>query len=426
MFASYRSPNSLSKKMMRVIFSIYLFVTCLITSMQFLTEYLKTQDSISDELKQLQETVQGPVSTSLWQYDQTQLDVLVDGLIKMPVIEGVDVFDKHGKSMISKRSYTQASLPLSIFETKSKLYWTLNGTRVFLGTLVLYSSSEVVLDRVLFGFFLIAITAMIKLSILFGLFIWAFDRYLARPLKELMQQVNEVQSSKNTRKRINLSHIENNELSQLQDHMNTMLFSMERDRERLLEDEKSKRDWLEEAVTKRTKDLQVLNEKLKTLATRDSLTGTLNRGSFFNTANHLLELSQRQKLPASFILIDLDYFKNINDTYGHFVGDKVLIHFTDTVQSMIRESDLIGRVGGEEFALFLPNTGLDNAFKLANKIRKAVVDSTLEVDGETVMYTVSLGVASSELKDCSVIELFKVADLKLYCAKDKGRDRVEK
>lgn len=394
--------------------------------MQFLTEYLKTQNSISYELKQLQETVQGPVSTSLWQYDQTQLGVLVDGLVKMPVIEGVDVFDKHGKSMISKRSYTQASLPLSIFETKSELYWTLNGTRVFLGTLVLYSSSEVVLDRVLFGFFLIAITAMIKLSILFGLFIWAFDRYLARPLKELMQQVNEVQSSKNTRKRINLSHIENNELSQLQDHMNTMLFSMERDRERLLEDEKSKRDWLEEAVTKRTKDLQVLNEKLKTLATRDSLTGTLNRGSFFDTANHLLELSQRQKLPASFILIDLDYFKNINDTYGHFVGDKVLIHFTDTVQSMIRESDLIGRVGGEEFALFLPNTGLDNAFKLASKIRKAVVDSTLEVDGETVIYTVSQGVASSELKDCSVIELFKVADLKLYCAKDKGRDRVEK
>ncbi len=394
--------------------------------MQFLTEYLKTQNSISYELKQLQETVQGPVSTSLWQYDQTQLGVLVDGLIKMPVIEGVDVFDKHGKSMISKRSYTQASLPLSIFETKSELYWTLNGTRVFLGTLVLYSSSEVVLDRVLFGFFLIAITAMIKLSILFGLFIWAFDRYLARPLKELMQQVNEVQSSKNVRKRINLSHIENNELSQLQDHMNTMLFSMERDRERLLEDEKSKRDWLEEAVTKRTKDLQVLNEKLKTLATRDSLTGTLNRGSFFDTANHLLELSQRQKLPASFILIDLDYFKNINDTYGHFVGDKVLIHFTDTVQSMIRESDLIGRVGGEEFALFLPNTGLDNAFKLASKIRKAVVDSTLEVDGETVIYTVSQGVASSELKDCSVIELFKVADLKLYCAKDKGRDRVEK
>lgn len=394
--------------------------------MQFLTEYLKTQNSISYELKQLQETVQGPVSTSLWQYDQTQLGVLVDGLIKMPVIEGVDVFDKHGKSMISKRSYTQASLPLSIFETKSELYWTLNGKRIFLGTLVLYSSSEVVLDRVLFGFFLIAITAMIKLSILFGLFIWAFDRYLARPLKELMQQVNEVQSSKNTRKRINLSHIENNELSQLQDHMNTMLFSMERDRERLLEDEKSKRDWLEEAVTKRTKDLQVLNEKLKTLATRDSLTGTLNRGSFFDTANHLLELSQRQKLPASFILIDLDYFKNINDTYGHFVGDKVLIHFTDTVQSMIRESDLIGRVGGEEFALFLPNTGLDNAFKLASKIRKAVVDSTLEVDGETVIYTVSQGVASSELKDCSVTELFKVADLKLYCAKDKGRDRVEK
>jgi diguanylate cyclase (GGDEF)-like protein len=387
---------------------------------------LKTQDSILNELKQLEETVREPISTSLWQYNGNQLNVLVAGLVKMPIIEGVDVFDKDAQTMLSKRSYNSGSAPLSLFDTTSDLNWTLNGESVFLGKLVLYSSSEVVLNRVLFGFSLIAITAIIKLSILFWLFVWAFDRYLASPLKELMTQVNEVQMSPNMSKRINLSNIENNEISQLQEHMNTMLSALEMDREQLLEDEQAKRNWLEDAVAKRTEDLQVLNKKLKELATRDSLTGILNRGSFFETAQHLLILSQRQKSPASFLLVDLDNFKRVNDTYGHFVGDKVLIHFTQTIQKSLRKSDLIGRVGGEEFAIFLPDTGNDDAFQLAEKLRKIISHSVLEVDGKTVAYTVSLGVESSEPKDHLIDELFKRADLKLYGAKDKGRDRVEK
>ena len=426
MFASFLHPNNLSQKVMHVIFSIYLGVTCLITSMQFLTEYLKTQDSILNELKQLEETVRGPISTSLWQYDQNQLDALINGLLKMPIIEGVDVLDKHAKNIISTRSYTAESAPLSVFKTQSELYWTLHDKKIFLGSLTLYSSSEIILNRVLFGFSLIAITAIIKLSILFGLFIWAFDRYLAVPLKELMVQVNEVELSPNLNKRINLPNIENNELSQLQGHMNKMLAAIQQDREELLQDEQAKRRCLEEAVEKRTEALQILNEKLVMLATRDSLTGILNRGSFFETAQHLLVLAQRQKSPASFILMDLDFFKIINDTYGHFIGDKVLIHFTHTIQTFLRKSDLIGRVGGEEFAIFLPDTGVDDAFNLADKIRKAISNSTLDIDGKTVTYTVSLGVDSYGPKDHSIDQLFKRADLKLYGAKDKGRDRVEK
>ncbi len=426
MLARFLRPQSLSQKMMRVIFSIYLGVTCLITGTQFLTEYLKTQDSILNELEQLEETVRGPLATSLWQYNQNQLDALITGLLKMPIIVGVDVLDKHAKNMISRRSYASTSPPLSLFDTKTELYWTLNDKRIFLGSLTLYSSSEVVLDRVLFGFSLIAITAIIKLSILFWLFIWAFDRYLARPMKELMRQVNEVQLSQDANKRINLSNAENNEISQLQEHMNNMLSAMQNDRERLLEDEQAKRSWLENAVEKRTEALQTLNQQLKELATKDSLTGTLNRGSFFEMSQHLLLLSQRQKSSASFILMDLDHFKMINDTHGHFAGDNVLIHFTETIKDLLRKSDLIGRVGGEEFAIFLPDTEIDAAFQLANKIREVVDSTTLKIDDKEISYTVSLGVEVSKPNDQSVTELFKRADLKLYGAKDKGRNRAER
>jgi diguanylate cyclase (GGDEF)-like protein len=425
-FSTFIRPKNLSQKMMRVIFSIYLAVTVLITGIQFLTEYLKTQDSILSELKQLQETVRDPISSSLWQYNHNQLDVLVTGLVKMPIIEGVDVFDKHAKTMISERSFTPVSAPISIFDTKADLYWTLNNQQIFLGTLVLYSSSEVVLDRVLFGFSLIAITAIIKLSVLFWLFIWAFDRYLASPLKELMSQVNEVQLSQDVSKRITLSNTDNNELSQLQNHMNMMLSAIEENQQQLLEDEQAKRNWLEMAVTKRTEELQILNEKLKILAKNDSLTGILNRGSFFEAAEHLLLLSQRRKSPVSFILMDLDNFKIVNDTFGHFSGDKVLIHFTHTIHTFLRESDLFGRLGGEEFGIFLSDTEIDDAYQLADKLRHAISNSTLEIDGETITYTVSIGIESSELKNISIDDLFKSADSKLYGAKDKGRNYVEK
>lgn len=411
--------------MMRVIFSIYLAVTLLITSMLFFAEYIRTQNSILTELKQLEETIRGPISASLWQYDLKQIESLIAGLIQIPTIEGIDVTDTNDESIISERSYLPMSAPRSIFDTRSDLTWELKEEDIFLGSLILYSSSTVVLDRVLFGFSLIAITAVIKLSILFWLFIWAFNRYLANPLRELISQVNEIQLNHNSSKRIRLSNSENNELNQLQEHMNSMLTAMEENRQRLMEDEKAKRNWLEGAVAKRTEELEILNEKLKELATKDSLTGVLNRGSFFETGQSLLALSQRQESAASFILMDLDYFKMINDTHGHFVGDKVLIDFTQKIQTLLRKSDLIGRVGGEEFAIFLPDTGTDDAYLLAEKIRTSISSSILEIDGKEIIYTVSLGVESANPKDHSLTELFKRADLKLCGAKDKGRDRVE-
>jgi signal transduction histidine kinase len=263
MLSKLIKTNNISKKLLRIIFSIYFCVTFLVTCAQFLTEYLKTQDSILSELKQLEQTVHVPISTSVWQYNQKQLEALTTGLIEMPVIEGVDVLGANGQIVISKRSYSLETAPLSIFDTKSDLNWVLNGKKIPLGELILYSSSEVVFDRVLFGFFLIAFTAIIKLSILFCLFIWAVDRYLAAPLKKLMLQVDEVHLGQNTRKRINLSISENNEISQLQEHMNVMLSAMERDRELLLEDEKAKRAWLEDAVSKRTEELLMQKSRLE-------------------------------------------------------------------------------------------------------------------------------------------------------------------
>lgn len=210
-----------------------------------------------------------------------------------------------------------------------------------------------------------------------------------------MSQVHEVQHSKNVSKRINLSKVDVNELTQLQEHMNNMLNDIEKDIKQLLENQQAKRNWLEQAVAKRKQDLEILNEKLKNLARKDYLTGILNRGSFFETAQHLHVLCQRQKSPVSFMLMDLDNFKMVNDNYGYFIGDKVLKHFTQTIQDYLRKFDVLGRVGREEFALLLADTGIDDAYQLADKLRKAISHSTFEVDGKTISYIMSIGIESS-------------------------------
>ena len=98
-------PNNLSQQLLRVIFSIYLAVTLLITGAQFLAEYVKTKDSILNELEQLARTVSAPVSTSLWQYNEKQVETLTSGLLEMPIVEGIDILNQRSEVVVSKKSY---------------------------------------------------------------------------------------------------------------------------------------------------------------------------------------------------------------------------------------------------------------------------------------------------------------------------------
>ncbi len=426
MVVQFFRPKNLSRKLLRIIFSIYLSVTFLVTCAHFITEYLKTQENILEELKQLEKTVHKSVSTSLWQYNQKQLDALSAGLLQLPFVVGIDISEGDNVSLISKRTYSEKAEPFFVFYTHDDLKWELKDKEISLGEIRLYSSSAVVFDRVIFGFTLTAITAVIKVTIFLSLFLWAFDRFLAFPLRQLMFQVDTIKLEDKEHKRINLALEEENELSHLQDHINRMLDTIEQDREKLIENEKAKRLWLEEEVSRRTQELVEANEKLKELAAHDSLTGALNRRSFFENAQHLLNLALRRQAPSCILLMDLDFFKDINDKYGHFAGDKVLSHFVGLVSRDLRKSDLMGRIGGEEFVVFLPDTDMEGAANLAQKICKMAEKTPLEVDGELINYTVSIGVACSQGNDEPVEELYKRADAKMYQAKEKGRNRVEK
>lgn len=167
-----------------------------------------------------------------------------------------------------------------------------------------------------------------------------------------------------------------------------------------------------------------MSKELFVLASTDALTNTSNRRHFIEQANAERRRCQREKSGYALLMLDLDYFKDINDTYGHASGDNVLIRVTQTLKSQIREYDILGRVGGEEFAILLPNITREPALEIAERIRSCVESLKFTGDCSSLKATISIGIALDEKSEKSLDDMFLVADKLLYRAKEGGRNLV--
>lgn len=165
-------------------------------------------------------------------------------------------------------------------------------------------------------------------------------------------------------------------------------------------------------------------KRLKRLATTDDLTGALSRKEFFRLAEQILENDKRTMSGPSLLMIDIDHFKKVNDTYGHEVGDTVLRTFAKECRSILRENDLFTRLGGEEFAVFLPSADLGRAIIVAERLRKKIADSTIKTRDTDLRYTISIGTSGVGRQRINLKELLRRADESLYEAKRDGRNRV--
>jgi diguanylate cyclase (GGDEF)-like protein len=163
----------------------------------------------------------------------------------------------------------------------------------------------------------------------------------------------------------------------------------------------------------------------KTAAMVDPLTGIANRRSFLHDAAQVTKKHAANAYPTAVLLIDLDHFKSINDRFGHAIGDRVLQIFAATAKDLSRPQDLVGRLGGEEFAAVLVNANREKAVTLAEQIRSSFAEATVDVDGYPVAATLSIGMVLHEGHGLDVPELLAQADQALYHAKERGRNRVE-
>ncbi len=180
---------------------------------------------------------------------------------------------------------------------------------------------------------------------------------------------------------------------------------------------------LEEKVAERTRDLLAANTELERLANHDSLTGALARRRFFELANLEHERSRRYGRLFSILIIDLDHFKKINDTFGHAAGDVVLRTAVEYMSNILRSNDLLGRYGGEEFLILLPETTHAGAQIIAERIRQAVASKSVDYENTSISITGSVGLASLQEGE-SIAQIVNRADAALYAAKQTGRNRV--
>lgn len=170
-------------------------------------------------------------------------------------------------------------------------------------------------------------------------------------------------------------------------------------------------------------EIEALHRRLREQATTDDLTGLPNRRYLMQRGAQETARAERHEVPLSLAMIDIDFFKSVNDRHGHAAGDSVLKELAALLHGAVRESDLVARLGGEEFAVLLPHTALDDATQLADRLRIAVEEHVFVVLGHELRLTVSVGVASCE-GPCAMDQILGDADDALYRAKAAGRNRV--
>jgi diguanylate cyclase (GGDEF)-like protein len=200
--------------------------------------------------------------------------------------------------------------------------------------------------------------------------------------------------------------------------------TLERKIEEKVNELKDSNKSLEQKVMQRTKELEESNTKLYKQATIDSLTEIPNRRYFFEMSDRYLQLSHRKRQALSFIIFDIDFFKRVNDTYGHETGDQVLKFITNQINLILRRSDIFGRIGGEEFAIALLDSNLEQAKEIAEKLRESIQNTTYTQNKITINLTISLGVTQAKINEQEVSFILSRADIALYQAKDYGRNQV--
>jgi diguanylate cyclase (GGDEF)-like protein len=168
-----------------------------------------------------------------------------------------------------------------------------------------------------------------------------------------------------------------------------------------------------------------LSEEMKEIAVRDQLTGLFNRRGFSEQAERAFATARRTDRPISVIMTDIDHFKTINDEFGHATGDNALVHFARILKIRRRTDDILARMGGEEFAVVLPGTELEECIRMAEELCQLLERAPMLVSGEALAMTASFGVATLSKKDTCLTDVVIRADRALYRSKRAGRNRVD-
>ncbi|WP_455756189.1 diguanylate cyclase [Sulfurimonas sp.] len=260
-----------------------------------------------------------------------------------------------------------------------------------------------------------AVVSAIIFSLFFGVLSYALAVTITKPILLLTKRADQIANGK-LEESEEILHINSNDEVGI---LTKSFMQMSQKLQKSYTELKTLNETLEKKVEERT-------HELKLLAVTDPLTQLYNRRYFTSASNDVLSIAKRKQENLSLIIIDIDKFKNINDAYGHKVGDDALVEFANILKNTQRKSDITCRFGGEEFVILLPETDIEGATKVAQKLRKETEKfSIIFESNQSVKFTISLGVSSVDLEnEVNIESALKRADDALYEAKNEGRNCV--
>ena len=434
--------NSIGLRLLRMVFGLYFLVTVIITIAQLLSEYAHVKQGVYHDMVDLAETLEDSLTRSLWSYNLEQMNATMVGIDRVSIITGAKVTQVDGsiyastgtyptnETIVNEKAvasdageikeiyYDSESGQKKVYAYSFPIVQTENNRRILAGRGYLYTDSRSFIGRVKYGFILIVITAIIKTLALWFIFLYFTKRIIAKPLSILTAATEQLNPN-------NPDSLEQDDAidemieSGSQDELHSLGKVIVRMRNAVWEKIdviEAQNRTLEERVKERMTQIEEISAQFKHMSLHDSLTGLPNRAFFEKSMYDILSQCRNQQSVLALASIDLRKFKEVNDTYGHHAGDFVLKEVSSRISAVLNSKDVFARMGGDEFALLLPDVDRNVIDLVADKIISCC-DFPIVYENTNILVGINMGVALYPEQELEAEFLHKSADMAMYIAK---------
>ncbi len=423
-------------------------VTLVVTAFQLLFEYKHVKHTILSEVVDLRKSFSGGLSAALWDYSPAQLDSILSGMHQIEKVSGAKVVDDQDSLMASVGSVVTQDIQVTalstmeqehtreiqiltdqgketLFEHRFPIEYNDRGNIQLLGYGYIYVNHKTIISSIVYTLTLIIINSIIKTLALWAIFLFFINKVLVRPLNALTaatQALNPDDPESLSESKSLEGTLEANRA----DELNILAMKFIEMRTAILnriDMIQRQNEMLDARVEERTRELSKsnvaltkVNSELEHLSLHDPLTGLPNRTLFSDRLNHQLHIAKRYQNEFIVLSIDLSKFKNINDDFGHQVGDKILKETATRMSGSLRKTDTIARMGGDEFAAILPGADAIYGKQIAQKLLTALAP-TIRCEEHSIDAYANIGIATFPEHGTTAEALFNNADDAMYQAK---------
>lgn len=401
--------GKIDKRLLIAIILFSLVVTLLTSAIQLYIDFNDDLKQIQTQFDQIEQLQLRPLAENVWNFSDEMIMVQLQACVGLPAIEYMEV------SVEAHRGWKAGTIPHGkTIEKSFKLIHSSPHSEIDVGTLRVIASLEETYHSLINKLGVILTTNIIKIFLVALFIFFLFHFQVTQHLLHIAHFTNDLDINKAfiPLKLSRKGHpIHEDELDKIVRAINNRTHTL-----------KNNQDYLEDRIAERTKELEEQKRIAEKLARIDPLTGLSNRRAFFEYGQLLENRSTRYSHNYSIIMLDIDHFKRINDNYGHDIGDKALKNLANALNTIVRSSDLLGRLGGEEFAIIMPYASSEEAAIMVERIKTAISKIVLSNKEQKVQLTASFGIAECNEKKMSFQQALNNADKALYQAKNDGRN----